>query len=115
MSTMPRDDDVDFSEQDLFTALKLFHPESEAAVIARTMTGPLDPAEVALGASRSTGIVLSDDLLVVMSLISDELARKVARYIARDPALQTPEGKALWEKRRLEIERWLKTTRGDPE
>ena len=102
-----------FTERELFLALRLFMPESEAAEIARAATGPLDEREREAGATRVQGVMFSDDVLIAISLVSEEAAAKVDRYLSDDPRFQRAEQRDRWEDRRKQMAEWLREQRAD--
>jgi len=102
-----------FTERELFLALRLFMPESDAAEVARAATGPLDEREREAGGARVQGVMFSDDVLVAISLVSEEAAAKVARYLSDDPRFRSAEERDRWEDRRKQMAEWLREQRGD--
>ncbi|MFN2564501.1 MAG: hypothetical protein ABR499_05750 [Gemmatimonadaceae bacterium] len=106
-----RPDDVfhPFSANDIYRALRWFVPHSKADLVARVMSGELRDEPDVTGTGVSGGF-MSDDLLIVMSLQSDELREKVDRFRREnDRRYDKPEEQARWEVRREEIRKAIES------
>jgi hypothetical protein len=99
-------DPLPFTVQEYHQALRLFMPDADASVMAQGMAGLLDMPEPTGGYSVSGGFI-SDDLLIVLSLLSEELRDKVDRYRQYDPRYGRAADQREWEARRAELKRLL--------
>ena len=96
-----------FTEAELYRALSWGMPDSEARKLAKHLTD--DPAVIAtLPTFRDLGPIAtnySEDLLILLSLVSDETNRKVERRLAetRRGKAWNPDEREQWERRRSEI------------
>jgi hypothetical protein len=104
------DDPFPFTAAEYYRALRLFMPDSQASLMARGMAGELDDAPKPSNEYRASGGFITDDLLIVMSLLSDELREKVDRYRrAYDPRYHRPEDQRGWDARREEIRKLMES------
>jgi len=108
--------ELPFSESELYRAHRVFvdHAEAarEVAELLRTVAEQRraleecreDPARYAVkhgyaeSESPAFGVSLSEDFLVVLSLLSDDLADRVVEYAAIEPSQRNQ-----WEARRAEL------------
>ena len=96
-----------FTYQELFHGLRVFFPEEEAHELAK---------QAVTAATRQSGtsvrpresIDFSQDLLIVMSLLSDETRDKVEQWRRWDGHEPTPEEQADWSRRREELIGWAR-------
>lgn len=74
-----------FSEEELYQALRLILPETEARAAAAPLPAPTAEhfAELQPGEHIVRGINFTDDTLILLSLVSEELRVRVERYRAR--------------------------------
>jgi hypothetical protein len=100
--------DEPFSERDLYLALRvLIADRAEAARLARAITAPPETGQASAGRGAVSGWVISDEILAVMSLLSDELREKVERYRRQFPGSQVPDEQQRWTTLRVEMKKWL--------
>jgi hypothetical protein len=99
--------EVFFSESEIYQALSWGMPDSVARKLAKDMSD--DPrAETYLERTTDLGpiaVVYSKELLLLLSLVSDETNRKVERRLieTRSGAALTKRERADWEQRRAEL------------
>ena len=106
--SQPQGPEEAFTERDLYVTLRVLLPdEGEAARVARAMFGSGEGSESARGPETSGGWVISDEILAVMSLLSDELRDKVERYRRNFPDSQGQEQQARWTALRAQMKAWL--------
>jgi hypothetical protein len=118
LGTQPADHE--FTEQELFEVFRRLVPDSQARLMARAGTR-LDevartsdssprhpPAESGVAFTPEPTIDLTEDTLVLLSLLSEETARKVERYrrAARGGLDATQEEERRWEQRRSVLKAW---------
>jgi hypothetical protein len=103
------DEPESFSEAEVYQALSWGMPEAEARKLAKVMSD--DPADrLGLQADlppgeTAHGHIYSEDLLVLLSLVSEETNRKVEQWLMQMRLNQqlSPDERARWDKRRAEI------------
>lgn len=100
-----------FTYQELFEGLRRFFPDEEARQLATEAVTPSVPRTRGTQSGRSTEpqetIDFSQDLLIIMSLISDETRAKVEQWRRRfgEPS---PGEQAAWNQRRVELMEWAR-------
>jgi hypothetical protein len=115
----------EFTEQELLKVFRWVASESDAQVMARAATrGRLPGEEVrpkeqdqrtqphagkGLAFQPEPTIDLTEDTLVLLSLLSEETARKVERYrrAGRGERDATPDEQRQWEQRRALLKAWV--------
>jgi hypothetical protein len=104
-----------FTERDFYLTLRVFMPDEEAHRIARAIVEPPDWSKEESSAWRTVGgVSISDDLLALMSVISDDLRAKVDRYRELDPRSKDPAEQTRWEERRAVARRVLEQPPASP-
>jgi hypothetical protein len=86
-----------FTEDEVRSAVRLIGTEEEASNTALGFR---------LGMESGSGDV-TQDTLILLSLVSDDLARRVDAFRDRGRQLRPPEAEALWQARREAIQRLL--------
>jgi len=100
-----------FSEEEVLKALRWGMPDTEARRLAAFMADdPTSPERIRLEkAEGPTHGIYTEDLLLILSLVSSEAQRKAERRLAQQ-RLQlelTPEQQADWEARRSKLRQAL--------
>jgi hypothetical protein len=98
-----------FTEEEVYQALRLVLPEDEARRAARPLPDPT-PTEVAAlrpGEYVVRGVNYTDDMLILLSLVSSDLSAKVETYRAtrRRIVNWSDEEDEAWRARRDELKR----------
>ena len=104
----PLNPGTEFTEEEIFRALRWGQDEESAHSGARVLSGSLD-SEIVEQDGASVGFSnFSGDFLAVLSLVSEECRRKAEqRVVDQHGGRLTPEEHAAWEKRRAEIREGL--------
>lgn len=98
-----------FSGTELFSAFRLVMPEAEAAKHAQQWSSPASGlAEFGSPAENEVCVVFSDDVLLLLSLVSDELNEKVEAYRAELGPGPDILDDSQWRERRNEIREALR-------
>lgn len=98
-----------FSEHELFSAFKLVMPGTEAANLAQQWSSPASGlADFGAPTEKEVCVVFSDDILVLLSLVSGELNEKVERYRAELGPGPDILDDSQWKERRDEIREALR-------
>jgi hypothetical protein len=101
-------DPFPFTVQEYHQALRLFMPDAEASVLAQGMAGFLIDVPERTGGYPASGGFISDDLLITLSLLSEELRDKVDRFRRDyDPRYGRAADQEEWEARRAELKRLI--------
>ena len=100
-----------FSEEEVFKALSWGMPDTEARRLAKFIADdPTSPELIRLEKAEGpvTGIY-TEDLLLLLSLVSSEAKRKAEVRLARQrlQSVLSPEEHAEWEARRMKVRRQL--------
>ena len=101
-----------FTYQELFQGLRRFFPVDDAHELAtQAATPPVSPAR--RGQSETSprpqaAIDFSLDVLIVMSLMSDETREKVEQWRRRAGRDPSPGEQAEWNRRRAELMEWAR-------
>ena len=99
-----------FTYQELFQSLRRFFPVEEAHELAtQAAAPPVSPAgrgESGTSPQPQAAIDFSLDVLLVMSLMSDETRDKVEKWRRRGGRETSPEEEAEWNRRRAELMEW---------
>jgi hypothetical protein len=104
-----------FTVQEYHQALRLFMPDSQASVMAQGIAGLLDDLPEPTGGYAVSGRIhfgsggfISDDLLIALSILSEELRDKVNRYRREyDPRYGREADQREWDARRAVLKRLL--------
>jgi hypothetical protein len=100
-----------FTEEEVFQALKPGMPEAEARRLAEYMADdPTSPETIRLEkAEGPTSSIYTEDMLLLLSLVSIETQRKAELRVARQrlQSVLTPEQHAEWEARRSKLRQQL--------
>jgi hypothetical protein len=96
---------LDFTEQEIFQALRWGMDEPTARNYARLLSGSLDVAVAQPNDTTSVGYSnFSEDFLVLLSLVSEEARAKAEqRMMELHGRRLEPHEHAAWEKKRTEI------------
>jgi len=96
-----------FSEEEVFKALSWGMPDTEARRLARFMADdPTSPERIRLEkAEGPTEGIYTEDMLLILSLVSSETQRKAEHRLAQQrlQSALTPEQHAEWEARRSKL------------
>jgi hypothetical protein len=101
------DDPFPFTAAEYYRALRLFMSDAKASLMACGMAGELEELPEPVGYAASGGFI-TDDLLIVLSLLSDELREKVDRYLMDfDARYGRPDEQQRWQERREELRKLI--------
>jgi hypothetical protein len=100
-----------FSEKEVFQALRWGMPDTEARRLAKYMADdPTSPERIRIEkAEGPTEGIYTEDMLLILSLVSSETKRKSELRLAhqRLQLVLTPEQHAEWEARRMKLRQQL--------
>ena len=100
-----------FTYQELFEGLRRFFPDEEARQLATEAATPAVPRPGGAQLGRSTQsretIDFTQDLLILMSFISEETRAKVEQW-RRRVGEPSPAEQAAWNQRRVELMEWAR-------
>lgn len=104
---MDAQQDQYFTESEIFQALHWGMPDSTARNYARVLAAEDPAVQATIPDFRAMGPIAStysEELLLLLSLVSDETNRKVeARLVEQNNGRQlSPQARSAWEKRRNE-------------
>ena len=116
--------DLPFTDDELVTAFRVLMSDGEAEVMVADLRS-LQRAEIrrraaylrsnaegqlpeAYGQAPAFGLGLDRDVLVVLSLLSSDLERRVATYLSYIEG-RDMEGDPRWQERRQELRSWVAT------
>ena len=101
-----------FTQQEVFEGLRRFFPEEEARKLAADAAvqavAPKDSAASGTTPRPEGAIDFSQDVLIVMSFLSEETRAKVERWRRRGGREPSAEEQRAWERRRIELQEWAK-------
>ena len=97
-----------FTYQELFEGLRRFFPEAEARELATEATTPAPWRQSGTSPLWQEAIDFSQDLLIVMTLVSNETREKVEQWRRLGGHEPSPGEQADWNRRRAELMAWAR-------
>jgi hypothetical protein len=107
----PEETEATFTEEEVFQALRWGMPDAEARRLSKYVADdPTSPERIRFEKAEgpTTGIY-TEDMLLILSLVSSETQRKAEHRLAQQrlQSVLTPEQHAEWEARRTKLRQQL--------